>query len=162
MTTNKNKKLFAATKKSLRGRLSGGQPNPIDVHIGKRILLRRTLLKMSQQELAKRLGITFQQVQKYETGRNRVSGSRLWDLSKELEVSVDYFFDDMDSADAQQSPRMLYVPKQKEEKIVDPMRSEEIITLVRAYYRIPNRKIAKKIYKLAISMSKNYTDEQTM
>src|SRR5271163_3487266 len=72
-----------------------GRPSPVDVHVGTRIRLRRTLLAMSQERLGDALGLTFQQVQKYERGVNRVSASRLFDLSRVLDVPISFFFDDM-------------------------------------------------------------------
>jgi len=70
-------------------------PNPIDVHVGSRVRLRRTLLGMSQEKLGEALGLTFQQVQKYERGVNRIGASRLYHLSQILDVPVSFFFDDM-------------------------------------------------------------------
>lgn len=69
-------------------------PHPMDVHVGSRIRLRRTLLGMSQERFGAKLGLTFQQIQKYETGKNRVSASRLWMISRVLDVPVSFFFDD--------------------------------------------------------------------
>ena len=74
-------------------------PNPIDVHVGKRLRLRRTLLGMSQERLGERLGLTFQQVQKYERGANRIGSSRLFELGQILDVPVSFFFDDMPRAE---------------------------------------------------------------
>ena len=74
---------------------SKGFPNPIDVHVGSRIRLRRTLLGMSQERLGEAIGLTFQQVQKYERGANRVGSSRLFDLSPRARRPIAYFFDDM-------------------------------------------------------------------
>src|ERR1700719_3453420 len=71
------------------------RPSPIDVHVGSRIRLRRTLLGMSQERLGDALGLTFQQVQKYERGMNRVGASRLFDLSRVLDVPISFFFDDL-------------------------------------------------------------------
>src|ERR1700759_4487854 len=88
-------------RKLTRGRKSSGRmaskgyPNPIDVHVGSRVRLRRTLLGLSQERLAEAIGLTFQQVQKYERGANRVGSSRLFDLSRVLDVPIAYFFDDM-------------------------------------------------------------------
>ena len=70
-------------------------PNPIDVHVGSRVRLQRTLVKMSQEKLGEQLGLTFQQVQKYEKGSNRISASRLWQMSKILGVPVAFFFEDI-------------------------------------------------------------------
>ena len=70
-------------------------PNPIDIHVGSRVRLRRILMGMSQTKLGKALGVTFQQVQKYERGANRIGSSRLYHLSQILDVPVSFFFDDM-------------------------------------------------------------------
>src|SRR3954463_9950619 len=74
------------------------RPSPIDVHVGGRVRLRRTLLGMSQEKLGDALGLTFQQVQKYERGVNRIGASRLFDLSRVLDVPIGFFFDDMPDA----------------------------------------------------------------
>ena len=150
-------------KRSSRGRTPTGQPNPIDVHVGNRIRLRRTLLGLSQEKLASLLGLTFQQVQKYERGMNRVGASRLWDIGKVLEVPIEFFYEDMDSNVAKQSPRTFSLPDDKlnfleEEQATfdsDPMNRQETIELVKAYYKIPNRKAAKHLYDLIITMSKS-------
>ena len=84
-------------KGNIRGRLADGTPNPIDLHVGKRVNLRRTMMGMSQERLASELGITFQQVQKYEKGLNRIGASRLWDLAQVLGVGVEFFYENMDS-----------------------------------------------------------------
>ena len=150
------------SKKISRGRTPSGQPNPVDVHVGNRIRLRRTLLGYSQEKLASMLGLTFQQVQKYERGNNRVGASRLWDIGKVLEVPIGFFYEDMDKEVANQSPRMFSIPDshpmelaEEEENIdLDPMHRQETIELVKAYYKIPNRKAAKHMYDLIIALSK--------
>ena len=150
-------------KRSSRGRTPTGQPNPIDVHVGNRIRLRRTLLGLSQVKMASLLGLTFQQVQKYERGMNRVGASRLWDISKVLEVPVGFFYEDMDKEVANQSPRMFSIPDSTPLALAeddaafdaDPMNRQETIELVRAYYKIPNRKAAKHVYDLIVSLSKS-------
>src|SRR5258707_1346983 len=91
---------------------TNGRPNPIDVHVGSRIRRRRTLLGMSQERLGDALGLTFQQVQKYERGMNRVGASRLFALSQVLDVPISFFFDDVPEAvsatysGSSQPPRM--------------------------------------------------------
>ncbi len=157
------------TKKSNRGRTPQGEPNPVDVHVGNRIRLRRTLLGLSQEKLASMLGLTFQQVQKYERGMNRVGASRLWDISKVLEVPINFFYEDMDKSVASQSPRMFSIPEgdidflEEDEEIYndDPMQRQETIELVKAYYKIPNRTAARHVYDLIISMSKTNYNNQT-
>ena len=73
--------------------MPSGKPNPVDVHVGGRVRLRRTLLGMSQEKLGEAIGLTFQQVQKYERGANRIGASRLWDLSRVLDCPMSYFFE---------------------------------------------------------------------
>lgn len=154
-------------KRSSRGRTPQGEPNPIDVHVGNRIRLRRTLLGLSQEKLASLLGLTFQQVQKYERGMNRVGASRLWDIGKVLEVPINFFYEDMDKSVASQSPRMFSIQDAKpvmlsedEENFdLDPMHRQETIELVKAYYKISNRKAAKHMFDLIMAMSKTtYTN----
>lgn len=156
-------------KRSSRGRTPNGQPNPIDVHVGNRIRLRRTLLGLSQEKLAALLGLTFQQVQKYERGMNRVGASRLWDIGKVLEVPIGFFYEDMDRKVANQSPRMFSLPdstplclaEDAEVLDIDPMHRQETIELVKAYYKIPNRKAAKHMFDLIVTMSKTtYNNEE--
>lgn len=141
--------------KSVRGRLADNEPNPVDVHVGNRIRLRRTILGFSQTYLGSKLGLTFQQVQKYEKGENRVSASRLWDVSNVLKVSMDYFFEDMEQSVMLSSPMMLAAGtdahadmKWTSKEDIDPMQKEETIKLVRAYYRINNSKVRKDLYSL--------------
>src|ERR1700758_2919403 len=101
--------MAAATRTPKRrgGRPKIDAPSPVDVHVGSRVRLRRTLLGMSQEKLGTALGLTFQQVQKYERGANRIGSSRLWDLSRALDVSIAYFFEDMDDQTQHFSPRNL-------------------------------------------------------
>lgn len=156
------------SRKACRGRTPTGQPNPIDIHVGNRIRLRRTLLGLSQEKLASLLGLTFQQVQKYEKGMNRVGASRLWDISKVLETPISFFYEDMDKTVANQSPRTFSLPEEKKlflaeetaEFSDDPMLRQETIELVKAYYKIPNRKAAKHLFDLIVALSKTvYTNE---
>lgn len=89
----------AVTGKAIRGKIDG-QPDPIDVHVGGRIRARRAMLGVTQVQLAEMLGLTFQQVQKYERGVNRVSASTLWRAAEALSVPVAYFFEGMNGGDA--------------------------------------------------------------
>jgi len=155
------------TKKSSRGRTPTGQPNPIDVHVGNRVRLRRTLLGMSQEKLGTLLGLTFQQVQKYERGTNRVGASRLWDIANVLNVPVSFFYEDMSKDTESLSPRMFSIPQErmdvlaeeKEEFSIDPMKRQETIELVKAYYKINNRVAAKNLFDLIVSMSKSTNNQ---
>jgi transcriptional regulator with XRE-family HTH domain len=127
--------------------------NPIDVHVGTRLRARRTLLGMSQTALGDALGISFQQLQKYESGSNRTSASRLYELSKLLDVDISYFFDEMDQATESESPARLSRQKsrrspQKPPKSEDPLHKRETLEFVRAYYRITDPKIRGHVRKL--------------
>lgn len=131
--------------------------NAIDVHVGRRVRLRRTLLGMSQEQLGEALSITFQQVQKYERGSNRVSASRLWDIGQILEVPVSFFFDDMSDDTKDHSPRKMKVGEAGEvgDAPLDPMARRETLELVRAYYQITNTGVRKRITEMvkAVALS---------
>jgi transcriptional regulator with XRE-family HTH domain len=143
-------------RKSSGRMASKGFPNPIDVHVGSRIRLRRTLLGISQEKLAEAIGLTFQQVQKYEKGANRVSSSRLVDLANALDVSVAYFFEEMSATVQGQTPAMLMdvknLPRPSDEK--DPMAKRETLELVRAYYRIPDPAVRKRVFELTKAVAR--------
>ncbi len=139
---------------SSRGRTPQGNPNPVDVHVGGRIRLRRTLLGMSQERLGDALGLTFQQVQKYERGTNRVGASRLWDLSRVLDVPVSFFYDDMADDVAEHSPRLISGFAEEPEAVeADPLTKRETLELVRAYYRIQDPTVRKKVFDLAKALA---------
>lgn len=147
----------APGRRGNRGRTPSGNPNPIDVHVGSRVRLRRTLLGMSQEKLGELLGLTFQQVQKYERGANRVGASRLFDLSRVLDVPVSFFFDDMPDDTKQQTPSMLAGATELEETVAsfepDPLTKRETLELVRAYYRINDPQVRKRVYELAKALA---------
>ncbi|MCA1907897.1 MAG: helix-turn-helix domain-containing protein [Magnetospirillum sp.] len=134
---------------SSRGRTASGKPNPIDVHVGARVRLRRTLMGMSQEKLGEALGLTFQQVQKYERGANRVGASRLYDLSRVLDVPVSFFYDDMPDGVAEASPAQIAGIAVEPEIEADPMMKRETMELVRAYYRIADPNVRRQVYGLA-------------
>jgi transcriptional regulator with XRE-family HTH domain len=133
-----------------------GRPSPIDVHVGTRIRLRRTLLGMSQEKLGEALGLTFQQVQKYERGVNRVGASRLFDLSRVLDVPISFFFDDLpDSLSGLAGKRPGGMGDTQEGFEEENMNRRETLELVRAYYRISDPSIRKKVFELIKSMAPN-------
>ena len=140
--------------RSNRGRMPSGKPNPVDVHVGGRVRLRRTLLGLSQEKLGEAISLTFQQVQKYERGANRIGASRLWDLSRVLDCPVSYFFEEMEEEVKAASPRNLseqtYEPSKKE---LEPMTKRETLELVRAYYKITDPQVRRRIYELAKSLA---------
>ncbi len=134
-----------------------GRPSPIDVHVGSRIRLRRTLLGMSQERLGEALGLTFQQVQKYERGVNRVGASRLFDLSRVLDVPISFFFDDMPDSVASTyggpaAKRPTGHLESPEGFADDSLNRRETLELVRAYYRITDPALRKRVFELIKSM----------
>lgn len=131
-----------------RGR-GTGKPNPVDVHVGGRVRLRRTLLGMSQEKLGEAIGLTFQQVQKYERGANRIGSSRLFDLSRVLDVPVEFFFDDMPSSVAARSPAQVRgMAEESSTYELDPMAKRETLELVRAYYKISDPQVRKRLFEM--------------
>lgn len=150
------------SRRSSRGRMPSGKPNPVDVHVGGRVRLRRTLLGMSQERLGEAIGLTFQQVQKYERGANRIGASRLYDLSRVLDVPVSFFFEDMDDQTAAMSPRnVTSTLADVETGDADPMTKRETLELVRAYYRITDPNVRRRIYELAKAVAQAGEDAQT-
>ena len=126
-------------------------PSPVDVHVGSGVRLRRTLLGLSQDKLGEAIGLTFQQVQKYERGTNRVSASKLWTLSNVLDVPVSYFFDDL-GIDEDGSPVAPVTPSGAGIE-PDPMAKRETLELVRAYYKIADPKTRRRLYDLVKAMA---------
>jgi transcriptional regulator with XRE-family HTH domain len=131
------------------------QPSPVDVHVGARVRLRRTLLGMSQEKLGNAVGLTFQQIQKYERGANRIGASRLFEMSRILEVPIQFFFDEMASepAAARYEPAIGEIDHKSELPEQDPIMKRETLELVRAYYRIPEPQIRRRLFDLAKALA---------
>src|ERR1700758_1048587 len=129
------------------GRPKIDAPSPVDLHVGSRVRLRRTLLGMSQEKLGNAIGLTFQQVQKYERGTNRIGASRLFDLSHVLDVAVSFFFEDMPTPDGAAKQRPV-VPNAADSYDPAPMAKRETLELVRAYYRIPDPQLRRRLFDL--------------
>ncbi len=143
-----------------RGRSDRGVPNPIDVHVGSRVRLRRRLLDMSQEKLGEAIGLSFQQVQKYERGSNRISASRLFALARVLDVPVGFFFDDMSEDVAARSPGQSKGAKGEAVDVgPDPMAKRETLDLVPAYYKIHDASVRKRLLKLIKALAKDYDTE---
>ncbi len=149
-------------KKTKKTELRSENPDPVDIHVGARLRMRRNLIGLSQEQLGKSLGLTFQQIQKYERGINRMGSSRLFQIAKTLSVPVAYFFDDMPTlldmpsqpgfAESEQAPleKASALERQNDQDI---MRRRETLELIRAYYRIQDGKQRRKVYELIRSMS---------
>lgn len=138
-----------------------GRANPIDEHVGMQLRQRRALLGMSQERLAEQVGITFQQIQKYENGANRISASRLFEFSKVLDIPVSFFFENYNlSASGKQSAlRMADNDQSPFEGADDVMTRKETLELVRVYYSINNPKLRKDLFKLVKSMAENLKNQ---
>lgn len=123
----------------------------IDKHIGNRIKLRRNYLKLSQDKLGRSIGLTFQQIQKYERGLNRISVSRLWDISRVLNVPINYFFEDISVEIINNSPPPadeLQTVKLPNAKVGEVLYKEESLQLLNAFNKIRNPQTARIIFDL--------------
>jgi len=131
------------------------RPSPIDVHVGARVRLRRTLLGMSQEKLGEALGLTFQQVQKYERGVNRIGASRLFDLARVLDVPIGFFFDDMPEVNGGNVAvrRTAGFAETQEGFEDETLHRRETLELVRAYYRITDNSVRKRVFDLIKSLA---------
>ena len=135
-------------------RLPPGTPNPIDVHVGARVRLRRTLLGLSQEKLGEAVGLTFQQIQKYERGANRIGASRLFEFSRILDVPIAFFFDDMPDGSRQAASEIYGLEEPKQAALEqDPLTRRETLELVRAYYRITDPRVRHRLFELTKSLA---------
>ena len=134
-------------------------PNPVDLHVGERLRARRLILGISQEKLAEFAGVTFQQIQKYERGKNRISASRLWQFSKMLQVPVSYFFENFrerSRAVAEQAYGLADNDQEGftgEEEEQNVMERRETLLLIREYYSIPDPKLRKDLLKMIKTMA---------
>jgi transcriptional regulator with XRE-family HTH domain len=122
-------------------------PSPVDVHVGSRLKMRRHLLGISQTDLGDAVGLTFQQIQKYEKGSNRMGSSRLYEFTKILDVPISFFFDDMPT-DLKHDGDLVAVEDDNE------LNRQETKELVKAYYRIPNPKVRAKLFETVKTIAK--------
>ncbi len=132
-----------------------GRSNQVDAHVGTRVRMRRTLLGLSQERLGDALGLTFQQVQKYERGANRIGASRLFQLSLILDVPVSFFFEDMVEPEAG-TPQGIAIglAEGADSFDHDPMAKRETLELVRSYYRITDEKLRRRVFELVKALGK--------
>jgi len=143
-----------------RTRMDDEGPHPVDIHVGAKVKSRRLMLGLSQEELAKAIGLTFQQVQKYERGSNRISVSRLTDISRALKVPVDFFLEGcanalMGGAGATRKPAMKGVSDTPQAMLEpDPMTKRDVLELVRAYEQISTPQLKKQLLEMAKAMAK--------
>lgn len=141
------------SKRIYRARTETGEPDPVDTHVGARLRLRRTLMGLSQTELAKSVGLTFQQVQKYESGANRISASRLYHIAEALDIPVSFFFDDM--------PRHGVIGLHEESTpFTAPESGREGLEMMRNYHRISDEAIRRSVYDLTKSLATKLNAEE--
>jgi transcriptional regulator with XRE-family HTH domain len=134
------------------GRTASEKPNPIDVQVGSRVRLRRNMLGLSQEKLGELIGLTFQQVQKYERGANRIGASRLYQLSRVLDVPVNFFYDSTDPVRAPAIPTGFAEPP-AEAFAADPLRQRESIDLVDAYFAIADPAVRRRLFEVAKALA---------
>jgi transcriptional regulator with XRE-family HTH domain len=127
-------------------------PHPVDIHVGKQLRLRRTILGLSQEAISNVIGVTFQQVQKYERGVNRMGSSRLYDFSKCLSVPVSYFFEGLDVV-LPNSNNNYGVSDEQTQFEDEKASSRETLDLVRAYYKIGDPNVRKRVFDLVKSLA---------
>lgn len=148
--TTKTKKRLPAHRTPI------GVPRPVDIHVGQRLRQRRTLLGLSQEKLGEAVSLTFQQIQKYERGANRIGASRLFQLAQVLDVSVGYFFEDMPGEVIKTRGEHAQGKPLEELEFLhsdDPLAKRETLELVRAYYKITDPKIRKRVFELTKSIA---------
>jgi len=132
--------------------MAGKKPNPVDAHVGSRVRLRRMLLGMSQERLGESMGLTFQQVQKYEKGVNRIGASRLFQISKILDVPVQFFFEEAPYTGDDNAARGMAEPG-SEAFILEFLNSREGLELNRAFVKIGDPKVRKSVVDLVRALS---------
>ncbi len=149
---------IAAKKKQKAAATDEGQPDPIDIHVGRRMRQRRILVGMSQEKLGDSVGLTFQQIQKYERGTNRMGASRIYRFAQALGVSVSYFYEDM-TATQISSTGTLGFGESKQQELQDDilqgnlLHQRNTLDLVRAYYNISDTKQRRMILELMRSLN---------
>ncbi|MDL1873528.1 helix-turn-helix transcriptional regulator [Deltaproteobacteria bacterium PRO3] len=138
---------------------SSRKPNPIDAHVGMRVRLRRMLLGMSQEKLGEHLGLTFQQVQKYEKGVNRIGASRLFDLSRVLGVPVQFFYDEApaDLVDTPSAPG--FAERPTETYVIDFLSTREGLELNKAFVKIADPRVRRSVVELVRTLGGDETIE---
>ena len=131
-------------------------PNPVDIHVGTRVRLRRQILKMSQERLGDSLGVTFQQVQKYERGSNRVGASRLWKMSQVLEVPVAFFFEGL----GEKMQSLEFAENDQMPIVYDFIISSDGVALATAVSKIKSKAVRRQILELARSLAKDDAEDE--
>ncbi|GBE42494.1 helix-turn-helix protein [bacterium BMS3Bbin10] len=143
-------KIESKTAKPSAGKKS---PNPIDVHVGSRVRLRRMLVGLSQEKLGRSMGLTFQQIQKYEKGLNRIGASRLYKLSQILNVPVGFFYEGMNQVEGSASPGM--AEENTEAFLYEFLNTRDGLELNRAFVKVSDASIRKSVIDLVRSLGRD-------
>jgi len=129
-------------------------PHPVDIYVGKRLRMRRTILGLSQEAIGNAIGVTFQQIQKYERGINRMGSSRLYDFAKLLGVPESYFFEGYDAESGVSLPYPAGMAEDASSDFEhDKLTSRETLEMMRAYYRISDPQVRKRVFELVKSLA---------
>ena len=134
-------------------------PHPVDIHVGRRLRLKRTILGLSQEAVGKEIGVTFQQIQKYERGINRMGASRLYDFAKALGVPVSYFFDSYGEYASEPGMALSAAEPESARFEHEKINNRETLEVMRAYYRIKNPSVRKRIIELIKAFADDNTGE---
>jgi len=133
--------------------------NPVDIYVGSRLRMRRSLLGISQNKMGSLIGVTFQQIQKYEKGVNRIGSSRLYQISKILLIPVSYFFDGYDETEEGANSGMVKVSEREESFRYEDLDNKEIAQLIKNFIRISNPLVRKSVISLAKSLAVKEDDD---
>jgi len=160
MTKDKVVKTPRKPRKIAVARTGADNPNPVDIHVGGRLRMRRSMLGMSQETLAESVGLTFQQVQKYERGSNRVSASRLYQFSKILDVPVAYFFERYGEGDKKSGILSYGMADNDQAPILNDalLQERETHDILRIYYSVKDTKKRREILHIVKAMAENLID----
>ena len=139
-----------------RAKKQVSRSGPIDIHVGSRVRLRRNLLGMNQTDLGKAVGTSYQQIQKYERGVNRVGASRLFNLGRALDVPVSFFFEDLSPEAAGGGKRRARGLSEAPASVLEPdsLSKRETVELIRAYYRVKDPRVRKRVLDLLQAVGK--------
>lgn len=140
-----------SSKRTIQAHSFTGRTSQIDIFVGQRIRLRRQLLKITQQELADSIGVSFQQIQKYENASNSLSSTRLWNISQALHAPLSFFFEDVKARQSLTNSNY-----------IDPLKRTETLELVKNYYKITNRLVAKQIFNLLDEVANPISEHKTL
>ena len=139
--------------------MSDRKPHPVDVYVGSRVRLRRMVIGMSQEKLGEKLGLTFQQVQKYEKGTNRIGASRLWQISSILGVSIEFFFDDA-PIDSEPPRDTVAGSDAVTTALIEFLQSRDGLELNRAFVRVTDPKVRRRMVELVKSLADDESLEE--